>query len=208
MSSFHDVRLPLSPALGASGGPERMTDVVQLASGLESRNARWQGSRRRWDIGGSVLRMDDAHALLAFFEARRGRMHGFRFRDPVDNSSCLPSGEISALDQVVGTGDGETTAFQLVKRYESGGISVERVVSKPVEETVVVAVNGVVTTAFVVDWLTGVVTLESAPVEGAVVTAGFAFDVPVRFDADRLELALVGHDAVRVVRAPLIELLG
>ena len=208
MSGFHDVRLPLPPALGASGGPERLTDIVQLASGLESRNARWQGSRRRWDIGGSVLRTDAAHELLAFFEARRGRMHGFRFRDPVDGKSCLPSGEVSCLDQVIGTGDGETAAFQLVKRYESGGASVERVVSKPVEETVVVAVNGVETSAFVVDWMTGVVTLETAPVDGAAVTAGFEFDVPVRFDADRLELALVGHDAVRVVRAPLVELVG
>ncbi|RYZ13053.1 MAG: TIGR02217 family protein [Alphaproteobacteria bacterium] len=208
MSSFHDVRLPLSPALGANGGPERLTDVVQLASGLESRNARWQRSRRRWDIGGAVLRADAAHELLAFFEARRGRMHGFRFRDPLDWKSCLPSGEISFLDQVIGTGDGETAAFQLVKRYESGGAWVERVVSKPVEASVVVAVNGVETSSFVVDWDAGIVTFEDAPAEGAVVTAGFAFDVPVRFDADRLELSLVGHDVVRVLRAPLVELLG
>lgn len=208
MSGFHDVRLPLSPALGASGGPERLSDVVRLASGMESRNARWQGSRRRWEIGGAVLRADAAHELLGFFEARRGRIHGFRFRDPVDWKSCLPSAEVSPLDQVIGTGDGEATAFQLVKRYESGGAWVERVVVKPVEDTVAVAVNGVETTAFAVDLASGVVTFDDAPVDGAAITSGFAFDVPVRFDADRLELALVGHDAVRVVRAPLVELLG
>jgi len=208
MSSFHNVRLPLSPALGASGGPERLTDVVQLASGLESRNARWQRSRRRWDIGGAVLRADAAHELLAFFEARRGRMHGFRFRDPLDSKSCLPSGEISSLDQVIGTGDGEKAAFQLVKRYESGGAWVERVVTKPVEDSVVTAVDGVETASFVVDWDAGVVTFADAPADGAAITAGFAFDVPVQFDADRLELSLVGHDAMRVLRAPLVELLG
>lgn len=208
MSGFHEVRLPLAPALGASGGPERMTDVALLASGLESRNARWQGSRRRWEIGGAVLKPDAAHELLAFFEARRGRLHGFRFRDPVDWKSCLPSQEVSSVDQVIGTGDGETTAFQLVKRYESGGVWTERVVAKPVESSVVAAVSGVAVMAFAVDIASGVVTFETAPAEGAVVTAGFAFDVPVRFDADRLELALVGHDAVRVLRAPLVELLG
>lgn len=208
MSSFHDVRLPLSPALGATGGPERQTDIVQLASGLESRNTRWQRSRRRWDIGGTVLRADAAHELLAFFEARRGRMHGFRFRDPVDWKSCLPSQEISCLDQAIGNGDGETTAFQLIKRHESGGFWSERVVTKPVQETVAIAVNGIETLSFAVDWNTGIVTLEDVPAEGAAITAGFAFDVPVRFDADRLELSLVGHDAMRVVRAPLVELLG
>lgn len=208
MSSFHDVRLPLAPALGASGGPERLTDVVRLASGLESRNARWQGSRRRWEIGGAVVRADAAHELLAFFEARRGRMHGFRFRDPLDWKSCKPSLDISPTDQVIGAGDGETTGFQLVKRYESGGVWVERVIGKPVEGTVVVSVNGVTLAEFAVDLLSGVVTFESAPDEGAVVTAGYAFDVPVRFDADRLELSLIGHDAVRVARAPLVEISG
>lgn len=208
MSSFHDVRLPLSPALGASGGPERQTDVVRLASGLESRNVRWQASRRRWEIGGAVLRSDEVYALLAFFEARRGRIHSFRFRDPVDWKSCLPSHEISPLDQTIGTGNGEETAFQLVKRYESGGAWVDRVVSKPVDGSVVVAVDGAETSAFSVDLVSGVVTFDVAPADGVEITAGFMFDVPVRFDADMLELALVGHDAVRVVRAPLIEVLG
>ncbi len=206
--SFHDVRLLLAPALGASGGPERMTDVVRLASGLESRNARWAGSRRRWEIGGALVKADVAHDLLAFFEARRGRMHGFRFRDPLDWKSCLPSAEVSRLDQVIGIGDGVAIQFQLVKRYESGGAWTVRAIAKPIAETVVVAVAGVALTAFEVDTSTGVVTFEAAPAEGAQVTAGFLFDVPVRFDADWLELSLVGRDAVRVMRAPLVELLG
>lgn len=207
MSAFHDVRLPLSPALGASGGPERLTDIVRLASGMESRNARWAGSRRRWEVGGAVIEADAAHDLLAFFEARRGRMYGFRFRDPLDWKSCAPSGSVSRVDQVIGVGDGTTTAFQLVKRYESGGASVTRAIVKPVVGSVAVAVDGVAA-GFAMDAATGVVTLEDAPSGGAQVTAGFAFDVPVRFDADRLELSLVGRDAVRVMRAPLVELLG
>lgn len=205
MSPFHEVRLPLALAIGANGGPERLTEIVRLASGAESRNARWAGSRRRWEIGGATIKADLAHDLIAFFEARQGRVHGFRFRDPVDWKSCSPGDAISPVDQPLGTGDGETTAFQLSKRYVSGEQSVERIITKPVEGSVVVALNSVVTLAFDVDLTTGVVTFDEPPADGADLTAGFAFDVPMRFDLDRLDVALMGQDAVRVMRVPLVE---
>lgn len=208
MSGFHEVQLPLALAFGASGGPERLTDVARLASGRESRNARWEGSRRRWELGGAAMKSDAAHELVAFFEARRGRLYGFRFRDPVDWKSCAPSAEIGATDQPLGTGDGHTTAFQLVKRYANGGASWDREIVKPVLETVVAAVDGVATEAFEVDAATGIVTFDVAPAGGAVLTAGFAFDVAVRFDADKLELSLEGFDAFRVVRAAVVEIAG
>jgi uncharacterized protein (TIGR02217 family) len=208
MSAFHEVRLPLALAFGSSGGPECATDVVRLASGAENRNARWAGSRRRWEVGGATVKVDMAHELVAFFEARRGRMHGFRFRDPVDWKSCAPSQAVAATDEALGVGDGETTEFQLVKRYASGGAFRDRIITKPVEDAVLVAVNGVAITAFDVDWSTGLVRFGAAPAVGAVLTAGFEFDTPVRFDADRLDVVLVGHDAVRMVRAPLVEITG
>lgn len=208
MSGFHEVSLPLALAIGAAGGPEWMVDVVRLASGAESRNARWTQSRRRWEVGGAAMRADAAHELVAFFEARGGRRYGFRFRDPIDWKSCAPGAVIGVEDQPLGVGDGETTAFQLVKRYVSGGETAERLVRKPVVGSVVVAVDGGATEAFSVDATTGVVTFDIAPAEGAVLTAGFAFDVPVRFDADRLDMALVGNEAVRVLRAPLVEIAG
>jgi len=208
MSLFHEVRLPLALAFGASGGPERATDITRLASGAESRNARWAGSRRRWEAGGAAMPADAAHELIAFFEARRGRMYGFRFRDPVDWKSCAPSQTVSMTDQPLGLGDDETAAFQLVKRYGGGEAAWDRRIAKPVEDSVRVAVDGVATAEFSVDLETGVVTFDAAPGDGAVLTAGFEFDVPVRFDADRLEVALVGHDAVRVMRAPVVEITG
>ena len=208
MSGFHDVQLPLALAIGASGGPERLTDIVRLASGAESRNARWVRSRRRWEVGGATIQSDLAHELVTFFEARRGRLYGFRFRDPVDWKSCPPSQAISALDQAIGLGDGETRSFQLVKRYASGAALTERRIEKPVEGTVVMAVNGLGTTEFEVDAMSGLLTFDVAPADGAVLTAGFAFDVPVRFDADQVNVALAGHDAVRVLRVPLVEISG
>jgi uncharacterized protein (TIGR02217 family) len=208
MSAFHDVRLPLALGFGSSGGPECATDVARLASGAESRNARWAGSRRRWEIGGAAVKSDAVHDLVAFFEARRGRMHGFRFRDPVDWKSCAPSQAPTATDQPLGVGDGVATQFKLVKRYASGSFFQDRMIRRPVEDTVLVAADGVAVTSFQVDWTTGLVTFGAAPVAGAVLTAGFEFDTPVRFDTDRLDVILVGHDAARVVRAPLVEIAG
>jgi uncharacterized protein (TIGR02217 family) len=208
MSSFHEVQLPLALAFGAAGGPERATDISRLASGGESRNARWSASRRRWEVGGAVMKLDMAHELVAFFEARCGRLYGFRFRDPIDCKSCAPSAAPSALDQPLGAGDGEATAFQLVKHYASGEGSWERPIVKPVEGSVLIAVNGAATTAFDVDPATGIVTFHAAPAEGAELTAGFAFDTPVRFDMDRLDMSLDGHDAARITRASLVEIAG
>ena len=205
MSAFDEVLLPLPFALGASGGPERRVDIVTLGSGREARNTPWAHGRRRYDIGGAVRTLDDLHTLIAFFEARRGWLSGFRFRDPFDWKSCAPSAPITATNQTLGEGDGATTAFALVKSY--GGYA--RPISKPVAESVRVAVAGVELDSedFTVNATTGLMTLASAPEAAASVTAGFHFDTPVRFDLDRLDLSLDGFGAGRALAVPLIEIL-
>ncbi len=116
---FHEVRFPTAIAFGASGGPERRTDIVALGSGHEERNSRWADSRRRYNAGYGVKSLDDLHAVIAFFEERRGRLYGFRWKDRADWKSCAPGGTPAATDQAIGTGDGAMTAFQLVKTYGS-----------------------------------------------------------------------------------------
>src|SRR5215207_5460420 len=116
-SDFHEVRFPLDVSLGSRGGPVRRTDIVTLASGREHRNSRWAGSRRRYDAGLGVRTVDALHAVIAFFEERRGRLYGFRFRDRTDWRSGPPSREPGPTDQVLGTGDGVTTSFPLAKTY-------------------------------------------------------------------------------------------
>lgn len=199
--SFHETRLPARLAFGSTGGVERRTEVVTLASGFERRSTPWAQGRRRYLIGAGLRALDDAAALVAFFEARRGRLHGFRFKDFADFKSCAPSAAPAATDQEIGVGDGEETAFQLTKAY--GDLA--REIRKPVAGTVTAALDGVVTTAFTVDTATGIITFTSPPAEDAVVTVGFEFDTPVRFDTDRIEVTLEGFDAGRVVAAPLIE---
>ena len=200
--SFHEVRLPARLAFGSTGGVERRTEVVTLASGFERRSTPWAHGRRRYLIGAGVRSLDDAATLVAFFEGRRGRLHGFRFRDFADFKSCAPSGIVSPADQPLGVGNGEAVAFALVKAYAD----LARPIAKPVAGTVRVAVDGAETSAFTVDATTGVVTFDSPPGVGAVLTAGFEFDVPVRFDADRIDVTLETFEAGRIVAVPLIEL--
>ena len=205
LSEYHEVRFPLALAFGAIGGPERRTDIVELASGQEVRNAVWAGARRRWDIGSAVQSLDELNLLIGFFEARRGPLHGFRFRDFADDRSGLPEQPVSAMDQVLGEGDGVTTAFQLTKRY---GETV-RPILKPVDGTVVIAIDDTVQpSGYTVDLSTGRVEFDTAPAQGATITAGFEFDCPVRFDSDRIEASLEGFGAGRIVNAKLIELVG
>lgn len=205
--SFHDIRLPARLAFGSTGGVERRTEVVQLANGFEQRNSPWAHGRRRWLIGAAIKSLAEAAELTAFFEARRGRLFAFRFRDFADWRSAPASLPITPLDQAIGTGDGETAAFQLCKTYGAGEGAYTRPIAKPVADSVTVAVDGAPLdhSDFSLDPASGVATLATAPGEGAVVSAGFAFDVPVRFDADRLDITLEGFDAGRVVAVPLVE---
>ncbi len=210
-STFHEVLFPLDIALKSAGGPERRTEIVALGSGREERNARWAHSRRRYDAGYGVKTLDALSAVVAFFEERRGRLHGFRWRDRLDHSSAAPGVALSAIDQVVGTGDGETSAFQLVKAYGGAYAPYARPIAKPVPGSVQVAVDGNEVeegTDFTCDTTTGIVAFLDGhiPTEGLAVTAGFLFDVPVRFDTDYLEVDLSAFAAGAIPKIPLAEI--
>jgi uncharacterized protein (TIGR02217 family) len=208
---FHDTRFPTAISRAASGGPERRTDVVVLGSGAEERNARWADSRRSYNAGYGVKSLNDLHAVIAFFEERRGRLHGFRWRDPTDWKSCPPETTPTALDQDIGLGDGLSALFQLAKTYGSDFNPWTRDITKPVAGTVLIAVAEVVQTPgthYTVDHATGIVTFsaEHIPTPDATVTAGFEFDVPVRFDTDKLEINLQGFRHGAIPSIPIVEI--
>jgi len=208
--SFHEIRFPTAISRGATGGPERRTDVVVLGSGHEERNSRWADSRRSYNAGYGIKTLDDLHAVVAFFEERRGRLYGFRWKDHGDFRSGPPSATPTALDQPLGVGDGETVVFQLVKRYGSAHAPWSRRITKPVAGTLLVAVDGTpvsVGAAVASDQTTGLLTFapDHIPAEGAVVTAGFEFDVPVRFDTDKLEVSLQGFSHGAIPSIPIVE---
>ena len=212
-ASFHEILFPLDIALKSAGGPQRRTDVVVLGSGREERNARWAHSRRRYDAGYGVKTFDALSQVVAFFEERRGRLYGFRWRDRLDHSSAAPDLAVSATDQLIGTGDGVTASFALAKTYGALYSPYQRPVTKPVPGSVRVAVDGAEAAegvAFTVDTVSGVVTFLSGhiPASAAAVTAGFLFDVPVRFDTDYLEVDLSAFAAGAIPKIPLVEIRG
>jgi len=209
MTDFHNIRFPLSLGFGASGGPSRRIDITQLASGAEHRNAAHANSRRRYNAGAGVKSVDELYDLIEFFEARFGQLHSFRFRDPVDYKSSKPDEDISPTNQTIGTGDGETQSFHLIKTYSDTAGEYKRRITKPVLETVKIALNGteIPASEFSVDELKGVVIFTVPPPPEASVTAGFEFDVPVRFDTEHLDVSLEAFGAGQAINIPLIEVL-
>ncbi len=211
MPAFHEVRFPVDIGIRSKGGPERRTEIVTLGSGREERNSRWAHARRRYDAGYGVRSLATLSQVIGFFEERRGRLYGFRFKDRTDFRSTPNGAPPQMTDQVLGTGSGTRTAFSLIKTYGGAFAPYQRPICKPVAGSILVAVAGqakTLGTHFTLDVTSGVITFTAGniPANGAVVTAGFEFDVPVRFDTDRLEVDMASFDAGDIPSIPLIEI--
>ena len=208
--TFHETRFPTAISKGATGGPGRRTDVVTLSSGFEERNSRWADSRRSYNAGYGIRGVDDLHAVIGFFEERRGKLYPFRWKDHADFRSCPPSGLPAAADQAIGTGDGVTATFQLIKTYGSVFAPYQRLIKKPVQGTLKIAVAGAVKsegTAFTADYTSGLISFlaGSIPAAAAAITAGFEFDVPARFDTDQIDVNLQSLAAGSIPHIPIVE---
>ena len=207
--SFHDVRFPADLSFGAVGGPQSRTEIVTLVNGFEERNTPWSASRRRYDAGLSMRDLDALANVIAFFEARRGPLYGFRWKDWSDFKSCAPLQQPSYDDQLIAIGDDVETRFQLQVTYQSGEYEKKRDITKPVQGTVSIGISGdelFDPELFEVDYETGVVTLAAPLPLGAELTAGFEFDVPVRFEEDQLDINVAHFEAGNIPSIPVVEI--
>jgi uncharacterized protein (TIGR02217 family) len=206
--SFHEVRFPASLSFGSAGGPERRTEVVTLANGHEERNSPWLHSKRRYDAGLGMRSLDDLEKLIAFFEARMGQMYAFRWKDWSDYKSSIATGDITFEDQEIAIGDGITSVFPLVKIYRSGGHTYTRPIIKPVVGTVRVGLaidelqEGI---DYTFDTTTGLIAFTHPPDKDIPITAGYEFDVPVRFDTDHIQTSVASFQAGEAPNVPIIE---
>jgi uncharacterized protein (TIGR02217 family) len=284
MSFLETPRFPTNIGFGSTGGPTYNTDVIIVSSGQETRNAKWQYPLHNYDVASGVKSEAQLASLISFFHSANGRLHGFRFKDHSDyTSSSAPAVSITATDQNIGTGDGADTTFQLRKQYVNGALTQNRLITKPVSGTTVVAISSVTDTRWTVSTSTGIVTfsaninksitaisqatsarittstnhglsvgntvyissvsgmtqinslrltvtnvasvtqfdvninslgfsaytsggsINTIPQSGEAVTAGFEFDVPVRFDTDRLSVNLQTYGAGNY-SVPLVEI--
>ncbi len=205
--SFDEIEIPLRVGFGSKGGPNFSTEIIVIDSGYERRNQNWAQARRVYDARSGVRSATDAAGLLNFFHARAGRARGFRLKDWSDYSSAADNISTPAFaDQTIATGDGATVTFQLVKNYSSGGITHTRAINKPVAGSLVIGVNGTpLSSGWSIDITTGLMTFATAPASGQNITAGFLFDVPVRFDTDYLSLSAENYAAYQT-DIPIVEL--
>ena len=205
--AFHEVRFPEDISKGSSGGPERRTDIVTLRSGFEQRNTIWADSRRSYDASLGIRDIDELYDVIEFFEGRMGMLHGFRWKDWADYKSGAPGTATTAFDVQIGVGTGAQTTFQLRKNYVSGLQTYSRVINKPVAGTVKIARNGTeIFTGWTVDTTTGIVTFSVAPTAGHAIQAGFEFDVPVRFNMDKMTINMEAFEAGSAPAVDIIEI--
>ncbi len=207
--SFHEIRFPTAISRGAQGGPERRTDVVVLGSGYEERNSRWANSRRSYNAGYGVRSLDALHEVIAFLRSVAAA-HGFRWRDHADWKSGPPSAVTTPLDQVIGTGSRAGLTFQLkrltafhtppscARSQACGGHGENRGGGRDTNRG----------HAFRCRCRHGTCHVRGrrSATDGAIVTAGFEFDVPVRFDTDKLEINLSGFQSGAIPSIPVVEI--
>lgn len=191
MSFLETPTFPTDIAYGSRGGPTYSTTLVILDSGFEQRNINWSYPRHQYDVSYGVRTEAQLESLITFFHAVRGRAHGFRFKDHRDYQSCAYGGSVDYDDQTIGTGNGVTETFQLIKTYTKGSLSQVRQIKKPIANTVRVGVGGTEQSEgddFTVDTATGIITFLTSPPPTGTITAGFQFHVPCRFDTDQISV--------------------
>lgn len=195
--AFHDVQFPADIAVGAVGGPGYHTSVVTLASGREKRNVDWSDARCVWDVAHGLKTQDQLDRLLAFFRARQGKAHGFRFKDWSD---------FAMARQNIALGDGVTKSFPLQKTYaDAAGYLAVRRLTRPVVGTVRVWLSGGEQGGVTLDYGSGMIGFASAPASGAVIEAQCQFDVPARFDTDQMQVTVEAYGTYSWGQIPVVE---
>lgn len=206
MQAFDDIAYPLALGRDASVTTEFSTSIASSASGFERRNSLWSDARLRFDVGPGVRSDEELGTLIAFFRARRGPARGFRLRDPSDFSSNAMTGAPGPFDQLLGMGDGTISRFPLLKRYGEGDDAQVRRITRPHAASLQISLDGAIVDE---GWTLaegGVVRFDDPPPAGAVVRAGFLFDVAVRFAEDQLEISGANFAAGEAPSVPLIEI--
>ena len=156
-----EIRFPVEISYGSTGGPGYSTDISETKSGQETAILEWSKARHRYDAEYGPRTQAQLESVIALFHVVRGRGYGFRFKDWADFLSCAVATAPAATDQTLGTGDGATLTFQLIKTYSYSGDTYARTITKPVAGTTLVSIQGVPDTRWAVSTITGVVTFSA-----------------------------------------------
>ena len=213
--AFAEIQFPDNIAYGSSGGPGFNTNVIVTDSGAEERVARWSEARHRYNVAYGIRTLDQLNIVKDFYIKRQGIAIGFRYKDWQEFTSATNGRDAHTnADVNIGTGDGSQTTFQLIKKYTDAVVTRTRTITKPVSGKVLIAVDGVSKSEggdFTVNTTTGVVLFTTIPPNTHAVTAGFEFDVPVRFGEEVDSLLSINYESFKqggIADIPLIELIN
>ena len=206
MTSFIETQFPPTVAYMSTGGPSFNTTVNMNKAGFETRQVNWITARHMYNVNYGIRNQADFDAIIKLFHVCQGKATGFRFKDWADFKSCPPIYAPANTDQLIGVGDGNNTHFQLVKAYTVGNLTFTRKIKKPVSGSVLVTTSAG-DRSFTVDTTTGIITFLTGNIPGAgvQVTAGYQFDVPVRFDVDQLIIEQSKPQLCQIQNLRLIE---
>lgn len=193
MAVFTDVFFPECLSYGSEFKPTYETLKVDMLSGAEQRSSRTPYVKNKYSIDIQYMRTDEIKDVLSIFHVCSGDLHGFLFKDPTDFASrvgdtWVSEDAITMLDQPLGIYDAGTTFYELTKRYAIASRSKLRRIRYPDTSTLVVAANGTLVADATWDAAEQAVTFPTPPAADAVLTAGFRFWVPVRFDKGEFPL--------------------
>lgn len=220
MAFRDDIRIQEDVERGAVGGPGFNTTVLSLASGFERRNRNWINTRGQWDISYGIERKSQLDGVIDTFYVVGGKADGFRFKDWSD----FQIGDTFTFDastrQTIGLGDDVTVAFQIFKRYVRGATTYDRTITKLVNATYRVYLDGILQTEgggndYTININTGLITFNTAPASTGgsgpggeeVVAVITEFDVPVRFNTDDLRINTQVFSDEAIISIPGIKLI-
>ena len=189
MAFISSPRFPDSISYKGRCGPWWLTDIVGLRDGAEQRNENWSQAIWKAEVGLVNRSYAETVEILAHFNAvGKGRRNSFRVKDHVD---------YIGTDELIGSGDGSTTVFQIVKHYTIGGEDFERIITKIVSGTLSISFDAInQPSGWTVDNETGLVTFSSAPADTVdEITATYQFDFPAAYTTDRLPIRPTGPNS-------------
>ena len=194
MNFIEDAIFPTDISDGSLGGPGFKTNVRVYGSGYESRRVRWPYPRHAYNVAYGVKTAQQMQSLINFYTAMDGKGYGFRYVDPLDNSTSPMQGAAPTGDDVVlvnGDGDG-TSVVQLFKPSTEGSRTTFRPIKKPVDNANFAVNVDASPVGYTMDFTTGILTLTVPLVLGQVLSWGGNYHVPCRFDTDQLQITLQG----------------
>jgi uncharacterized protein (TIGR02217 family) len=191
--AFYEIQFPTEIGVGAVGGPGFSTDIVEVNSGFEQRNANWSASRHVFDVSHGARTSAQMNELIAFFRLMKGRAHSFRFKDWTDYIVVAGEGVFLQLTP---------TTFQMQKKYVTGGYNDLRTISKPVSGTIALT-GGAGST---IDYTTGILTVGAGSPTPIPTAWTGQFDVPCRFDTDQMKASIDDYEVYAWGQIPVVEI--